>query len=324
MGGLQFMIDFYYIYQKIINIFFKKLSISTYSWKVYPGFWTSKRSVSSASDCIVFDFSNDRMVHIGDQLFFLYSILSLSKIKNVYILNKGFVAPFWSELGLLIGEERINFPFDLITPAYAVSESSNFQLLNSNNCKAAFFYDFNDGTIQKPLGLHICSFFNDIYDLKYNYTIKDGEINLPSISHLGINGKYIIFNETINSGFFRKLLLDTDVFASYLSKFRRQGFKIILIGSDKDFVSKKNENFIDFDLRGRVSLIEIFALFNSSQCIYYLGFDNAFMHISCYSKKKSIILFRGRFTKSARNLHYRSINVALCRGSDVQQINYIK
>jgi len=263
------------------------------------------------------------MVHIGDQLFFLYAILSLSKIKKVYIVNNGYVAPFWSKLNLLISEDQINFSFDLIVPSYSFSSISNCQLKNSHNCKTIFFYDFNDNTIQEPLGKHIYSFFSDMYGLDNNFAIEDYEISLPPISHLGIGCKYVVFNETINSGFFRKFFLNTDVFSSYLKKFKQKGFKIVLIGSDQDLISKNN-NFIDFDLRGKLSLIEIFSLFSSSQCAYYLGYDNAFMHIACYSDKSSIILFRGRFSKSSRELHYRSINVALCRGDNMQKIKYIK
>ena len=107
-----------------------------------------------------------------------------------------------------------------------------------------------------------------------------------------------------------------------LKIYHSKGYKVVLVGAINDYISNDRREFIDYDLRGRLTLLEIFSLFESEDCVSYLGYDNAFMHIACYLRKDSFILFRGRFSSKGRDLHYRSINVALCN-NEGKHIRYL-
>jgi hypothetical protein len=315
------MDKFYYIYSKIKSSIYKKLLLGCYKNKIYPGFWIASNSEKKIySDCFVLDFSESNFVHIGDQLFFIYMILTMSKEKKIYVLGGGFCESLWSYLGVSIKKTEIDFLYTLIAPAYMYCAKNNYDLENSSLCKSLILYDFNDPNIVVPIGKHILFFYLFICG-KDKKDVCEYEFKMPVQSqYFHLNNQFIIFNESINSGFFRKFFLDTKLFTNILKTYRSKGYKIILIGATNDCISDDRKELIDYDLRGSLTLLEIFSLFKSENCISYLGYDNAFMHISCYTKKISLILFRGRFSKKNRQLHYRSINVALCDNGE----NYIK
>jgi hypothetical protein len=314
---------FYYIYTKIKSTIYKRLSLSCYKNKIYPGFWiASDPKKQIYSDCFVFDFSDSNFVHIGDQLFFIYTILTISKEKKVYVLGDNFCTSLWAYLGVFINKAEIDFPYTLVAPAYMYCTKGDYDLAKSPLCKTLILYDFNDFNILIPLGEQILLFFLFICR-KNEKNVCEYEFKLPVQSKdYHPKSKFIIFNETINSGFFRKLFLVTDSFTKMLKIYHSKGYKVVLVGAINDYISNDRREFIDYDLRGRLTLLEIFSLFESEDCVSYLGYDNAFMHIACYLRKDSFILFRGRFSSKGRDLHYRSINVALCN-NEGKHIRYL-
>ena len=125
------------------------------------------------------------------------------------------------------------------------------------------------------------------------------------------NKNYYIFNDILYSRAFIRPILQKALIKK-INKIKDDGLILIYVGSKNDAnLESKLINFIDHDLRGKLSFYELMLLIKSKKCCGYIGFDNAIMHLSLIFHKKTYIKFRGRLLKSAYNLHTRSINCAV-------------
>jgi len=215
-------------------------------------------------------------------------------------------------LGLGINEKDIDFSYSVFVAGYQYLADSKKTLFTSNLCKRIVLNDFNDHSIQGELGLHILSFFEKYINFKSSL-VSTEFLRLPNTDFSFIKSKFFVFNETIYSGFFRKLFIKDYLLASFLEKIKSLDVKLVLIGANDEVISEQHSKFIDYDIRGKLNILDIFSIFQSNNCLGYVGYDNAIMHIACFSEARSFILFRGRFLKKNIDFHFRSINNALCK-----------
>ena len=53
------------------------------------------------------------------------------------------------------------------------------------------------------------------------------------------------------------------------------------------------------------------SLILNDNCLGFIGLDNGLMHLSLLLNKKVKIIFRGKFSKSQSDHHYRCINISM-------------
>ena len=136
------------------------------------------------------------------------------------------------------------------------------------------------------------------------------ENNNISLPFLDKEDKYIIFNNYIDSGSIRSGASHQRRIIAFVKSLKsKTGYKVIHTGSSKD---KKNDfhkyDFVDIDIRGMTSIEELFKICSLHNILLNVSFDGFQMHLFLIQKKKSFILFRGRFLKKNEDLIKKTIN----------------
>ena len=292
-----------------------------------PGFWHTSNVKVEIDDVtgIYIDVRNTNHAHLGDQLFFIATFLNFRKKKLTFLIDKG-LEDFYSCFD-------VSFTADL--PEYLESSSLYLCSLKSHidpldkfhsKFKYRLAYDLTDNTIEKPLYTHIYDTLiggigenteNDMFD-----RISDSE-KQKVLSKFGLSGvKFYVFNDFLYSRTFMRPFLQNALHGK-LKEFTGDGAHICYVGGAKDAMLDSNlTRCVNTDIRGKTSLSELLAIIASDNCKGFIGFDNAVMHIHLLFNKKAIVKFRGRFTKKARRLHFRSINCAMNAGAK-DNITYI-
>ena len=114
------------------------------------------------------------------------------------------------------------------------------------------------------------------------------------------NQQYIIFNNYIKSGSFRvgkKRFLALEVFLKSFILLH-PNLKVIHTGSNRDKeIDDKIYDFVNIDLRGKTSPMELFDLCALPNIQTYIGFDAFLMHLFFLQNKKVYLMDRGRWSK---------------------------
>ena len=128
------------------------------------------------------------------------------------------------------------------------------------------------------------------------------------------NRKYVLFSNYIDSGWFRKFFCDEGLLFDQCLKLKKDGFKIIHVGTALDKSSDPRDYaFADEDWRGTTSIADIIELFRENKVYAVVTYDNFFLHLANVFSVPVFVLFRGRFTQKARKFHYQAVNIALLR-----------
>lgn len=126
-----------------------------------------------------------------------------------------------------------------------------------------------------------------------------------------ISKKVVFFSNYLASGFFRKYFIDESILSNTAITFYHQGYSVIHLGSIQNTVHDSNYYpFVTHDFRGKFSISDLIALIAASEDSVFIGYDNFWLHTSNIFRLRPIILFRGRFSRSAQHRHYSFINNA--------------
>lgn len=254
---------------------------------------------------IIFSFSNTRLVHFGDQLFFLPVALLLRELNfKVLIIDPGQLTSLWEHQGFtVLSQNEI-----CIEGALWISKDDMLpnifpQLKNLNG----HFLGFNFGkmkgheAISKLIAKVI---INMLIKIDPNIKISDDEINLffeRDYSRVIVNEnakqvkaeylykldqvskqKIIIFSDFVDSGMFQSALRRKHLHK--LAQKLKAEYSIVYIGSKKEKTRRK-PIFIDIDLRGETLTSEVFNLFYHPSVVGYAGFDTYPLHVATLCKK---------------------------------------
>jgi len=180
----------------------------------------------------------------------------------------------------------------------------------TNLYAAPIIIDFSDIRSKKNITNQLLESFSKLLSLKLKSSVYNFKVNVRGNSiFLDQSSKYIIFNNYIDSGKFRKLFLNLKKLEDKCSSLRNLGYKIIHVGSSSDKLNDDRiYNFIDLDLRGLLSPSDLIGLVHSKEVFGVVSFDNFVMHVAHIVFKPTWILFRGRFMYSQYLHHMKFVN----------------
>jgi len=290
----------YLLYRIVNNLFFKCKFFKKFITLLY----TKKNYEFENIKILEFNFA-DNNTHLGDRLFTFPLIYLLIKNNYKIYFNKN------DSISNLLFKQfyGVDIPFSDSDSNVDITVITKPSLLGLNlEFNNIIIIDFNDkdSTDRLPIQL-IHSFrkiinFADINENIFNEIESNVFFNNPRYN-------YYIFNNYIDSGAFRKFFCNEKLLYAKCLSLRELGYKIIHVGSGKDLLNdKKTYNFIDIDLRGKIELEELLSIIKSKNVIGAVTFDNFIMHTMGFYKKKSFVLFRGRFKKSSREFHFNFVN----------------
>lgn len=280
----------------------------------------------------IFDFTDNRFFHLGDILFFSPLAYTISQQFPVYIIIKPNQLAFINIFLPKNSNVNIVYDFDflpttdlnhfcIITLPYKVLDYEMYSinvigLGNINN------------SISTAYPLHLIYLFlqflpnfllnnaeiQNIFS-HYKFLVRDNINRLTSITHdprVDLSNQLIFLCPYLGSGRFRDFFgikfRNICMNALKLKSFD-SCYSILLIGGLTD---KPSPNFHFVDFRGN-NIIKTIALANHSKTVMGIGFDNFWMHLFDLIEKPYLTKFRGRYTKSASNNHFNSINISFSR-----------
>lgn len=271
-------------------------------------YFIGKKTPLPSINSIVLYFPNYEFMHYGDHLFFepLARFLKLRgfDVKVIPVEQMDF---YFIDNGLAIGNaDDVNKADLVITRAEFYGDiqkliKENILFINTSFPKISQF---------------LCQ---DIVDKVAGFLFKDSENfpakpsglrNCPQNTRLDPCHDYLTFNNYIDSGFFRVTKWHYKKIRDFAAKFAKDnGLKVIHTGTQKEKDNdRKTYDFVDIDLRGKTSPADLFYLASHENVKCNISFDGLLMHIFSIYGKKSYVLFRGRFTKSARNFFLNYVN----------------
>lgn len=264
-------------------------------------------SPGSISNVVLY-FPDYEFMHYGDHLFFepLARFLKLKNF-NVKIMPVKQMEFYFKNNGYLIGNHDDLKRADLIITRTEFYEdvkrliNENILFINTSSTKINQF-------LCKDIVDKVASFLS--VDSDDFYAKPSGLRNCPQNIRLDSSYNYLIFNNYIDSGFFRITKRHYKKISDFANNFaKKNDLKVIHTGTQKEQENDhKTYDFVDFDLRGKTDLADLFYLASHDNVKYNISFDGLLMHIFSIYGKKSYILFRGRFTRPARNYHINYVN----------------
>jgi hypothetical protein len=290
-----------------IKYLFKKINIICYSvffykYKIHNNIYYRSTTADPKIKKVFFYFPNATLMHLGDHLFF-EPLCNLFR-KNGYdveILPSNIMQEYFRKLGYSLNDEK-----GLLTNKLIVS-SSRFlpELVNLDNDFLLIETECPD--IKKALIDDILEKISALFKMEIEVTSIPSYIyNTSKVEekfNLDKRTKYIIFSNYLVSGSFRvfdkKYRKLEDAVIDIKNKY--PDIKVIHIGSFNDLKNDtKKYDFVDIDLRGKTTVMELFDLSNLDQVVLYMGFDNFLMHLFFILNKDVKIMSRGRWSNKSR------------------------
>ncbi len=257
---------------------------------------------------VVLYFPDYEFMHYGDHLFF-EPLAKFFKLKNFNIK--------------VVPVKQMEFYF--IKNGYQIGNQNDVKKADLLITRTEFYKDVKRLTNQNVLFINTSStkihqfLCKDIINKVANfisiesdnfYAKPSGLRNCPENINLDSSYNYVIFNNYIDSGFFRVIKRDYKKINDFANNFAKENnLKVIHTGTQKEKDNdKKTYDFVDIDLRGKTGPADLFYLASHGNVKYNISFDGLLMHIFFIYGKKSFIKFRGRFSRSARNYIINYVN----------------
>lgn len=257
--------------------------------------------------------------HLGDQLFFEPLLKTLKNSYDVVISPTRPMEEYFKNLNYNVKREIDFKNYDLI-----ITRTDFYPLLK--NIENTIFLKTRDlnKKICKLFIDEVLNFLNckiDCVNIKNKPSILKEEENNKLILEEGF--KYIIFSNYIDSGSiftFNKSYKELEKFCK--KRANQLGYKVIHVGSKKDKENDRNiYPFVDLDLRGETSVLDLFKIINKKNIVEYIGFDGFIMHLFFIYEKKVFVKVRNKLTKKRMEDIIKYVNPPF--ENDNQDITYI-
>ena len=274
------------------------LFFSQYPLKKSPGlikvsFFESLQLPENRYTRVLFDFSDSGVIHLGDQLFHLplMQLLTTNGI-DVAIVGPTQLDDLYHRLGM-----RIIHQTDDLSDALIVSKKEMFPRLVSLKPKGSLFLGFEymalggDQRISDVLISKVMPHLNLVHQsFSFNPTWVTQVFSASSETFS--DEPICLINHMVSS---HRLQAKSRVFefVDLAKQMKAKGYKLILLGSHSDQnVKVPYHEFVDLDLRGQISMTELFELFKSSQVKVVISFDTFLAHLASLFSKDLILVHK--------------------------------
>ena len=250
-------------------------------------------NLSAPPRSIGFDTSNSRHVHLGDHLF-LEPVMRACRLRGVSVV----VAPsapmeeYFRDAGYTVVPPPVVLQQELrVTPVWMYDSMPRAER------RTRFLYlNTIDHHIERPVSEHLAESVLRAARLDVGAAPIDGRPHRvgPGPTPLdGADGRWLLFNDTVDSGRFRVVARDRAVLAAVAAEQRRAGFRIARIGTAAERDERPAALGIeDLDLRGRTSLMELFRLLEAPSVAGTISFDHVVAHMGMACGKPAIVKVR--------------------------------
>lgn len=277
---------------------------------IHRDIWNNKKS-------LCFDFTHHTS-HLGDRIFFFPLFYALLENKVPFRVKDPaghtqllFSSIYNRQLGdLQAGAETI-----IVAPHSSLLGMSRHQ---RSLIIVDFYHQTNLGiadsileSFQKMIG------FSSVTNQKIAPSTTKQTIDL-----LDTKDRFILFNNYLGSGNYRKFFVDESKLEKKCIESKEYGVKIVHVGATSDLEDdSKVYDFVDIDLRGKLSIPQLIQLFFDVKTIAVVSYDNFYMHLAGIFGKEAHVLFRGRFLQKNIDHHLRTVNPALFK--DKTKLHYL-
>jgi hypothetical protein len=244
---------------------------------------------------IGFDTSNARHVRLGDHLF-LEPVMRACRVRGVDVV----VAPgpamreYFRDAGYTVVSPDIVLQQELrVTPVWMYDSMPRAER------RSRFLYlNTIDHGIEHPVAEHLAEQVVRAARLDVGAAPFDGRPHLvaPGATLLDdMDGRWLLFNDTVGSGWFRIRQKDRAELAEIAAELRRTGFRIARVGTEEERLQRPEPLGIeDLDLRGRTSVMDLFRLLASPTVSGTVSFDHVVAHMGmAYGKRATVRIRRG-------------------------------
>ncbi len=239
------------------------------------------------------DMSNPLHVHIGDQLF-LEPTIRACRDRGIPVV----VAPTPS-----MRQYFAAAGYEIVTPDVVLRQELRlaptwmYDFIPAQERRRRFVYlNTTDHRIRRPVSTHLAECVIELLGLTPAPTSLDGRPYLPPADSTilsGRPGRWIAFNDAVDSGAFRISSKDVDRLWTMAASRQRDGYSIVRVGSEGE--RKRAPAALPFDhldVRGQTDVVGLFALIGRPEIRSTLSFDTAVAHIALAYGKPAAILMR--------------------------------
>ena len=242
---------------------------------------------------IGFDTSNSRHVHLGDHLF-LEPVMRACRLRGVEVV----VAPgaamrdYFRDAGYTVVQPEVVLRQELrIAPVFM------YDSMPRHERGSRFLYlNTIDHRIQRPVAEHLAEQVVRAALLDVDAVPIDGRPHLVAPGPTALDdaeGRWLLFNDSVDSGWFRVTRWDRAVLADVAAEQRRAGFRIARVGTEAERIARPERLGIDeLDLRGRTSVMDLFRLLRSPRVEGTVSFDHVVAHMGMACGKPAIVKVR--------------------------------
>jgi ADP-heptose:LPS heptosyltransferase len=323
----------YYLY-KILNKVLSRVVYIRNGKKIERGIFEIIPKNFEFQSKIVLSFWDKNLMHLGDQLFHVPIIKNFINRYEFYVCGESPLNPYFEYLSakicgyknfkikgaIFIGKDDMAYSFwkkfgkenFYIGINYAVlqyEEKITVSLL-SILLNALKRFDEN---IDVDKELNRADFSFPIFENK-NLDEEERKI-LENISKE--DKKFLVFNNYVASDYIsaRKRI---NLLEKIAKEKKEEGYSIIHIGSKKDKINdKKNYNFVDYDLRGKLNPLTLFNLFNLNNVYGIISFDTFPMHVASIFKKDLYVVVR---KEERKEIYRKKFIPCYPNGSDIVKL----
>jgi hypothetical protein len=243
---------------------------------------------------IGFDISNARHVHLGDHLF-LEPAMRACRLRGVNVV----VAP-----GPAMREYMRDAGYTVVAPEVVrqqelrVTSVFMYDSMPRNERRTRFLYlNTIDHGLRGPVAEYLAEQVVVAARLDPDVPSIDGRPHLvaagPTLLDDAADGPWLLFNDTVDSGWFRVLPRDRRALAEVAAERRRAGFRIARVGTERERLARPALVGVeDVDLRGRTSVVDLFRLLRSPRVAGTVSFDHVVAHMGVACGKPAIVRIR--------------------------------
>jgi hypothetical protein len=247
---------------------------------------------------IGFDFSNSRHVHIGDHLFLEPTFRAVRDrgvpvvVAPIAPMRDYFVAAGYNVVSTdeaRAQDLRVSsvYMYDDILPA---DRHERYLYLNTIDHHIT-------GRVAEHLAEHVVRAARlDPFTPQIDgrpWLVPTGPTPLDELDARSAGPRWWLFNDAVDSGWFRVLPSDRRLLAEAAAEKRREGYRIVRVGSPADLEKRPQQLGIEhLDLRGRTSVMDLFRLLRSPLVAGTISFDTVVAHMGIACGKDAVIHLR--------------------------------